>query len=127
VGPKPIADAIVYRPLSHGAAAFDDAAGTITYTPDVGFSGDELLEYQIDDGHFGTNYQSIQLVVSGTGGAGPQPVARVATHLPSAQDRAATQAANVLGTTAKPLALGLGTAVHAFVTGAKRVAPGERS
>jgi hypothetical protein len=116
----------LYRALGHGTVRFDDAAGTITYTPDVGFSGDELLEYQIDDGHFGTNYQSVQLVVGGAGSPGPPPVARRAATLPpSAQARAATQAAKLFGTTAKPLALGLGAAARGFLTGAQRVAPGD--
>jgi hypothetical protein len=112
--------------LSHGAASFDATADTITYTPDVGFSGEEWLDYHVDDGHFSGNFNAVHIFVGGPSGPGPQPAAPRAVALPpSAQQRAATQAAKLLGTAAKPLALGLGTAVRAFATGAKRVAPGD--
>ena len=115
--------AILWTPPAHGTVSFDDAAGTLTYTPDVGFTGDDLVGFDVDDGHYGLNYGQVLFHVGPatavTRAAAPPPVTRAA-----ARDPAATRAASLLGGSAVALDLGLGTAARGFATTAKTVADG---
>jgi len=112
----------LWTPPEHGTASYDQASGTVTYTPDIGFVGEDVVGYEVDDGHFGGNYFSVGIHV---GPAAPHPVAPAAgPAAPVARDAAATRAAAVLGKSFVALDLGLGAAVRAFATGAKTVADG---
>ncbi|MCW2995070.1 MAG: outer rane adhesin like protein [Conexibacter sp.] len=107
----------------HGAVSFDDAAGTLTYTPDIGYVGDDLVGYEMDDGHYGVNYFSVLIHV---GPAAPRPIVRAAGPIaPVVRDPAATRAAALLGKSFVAFDLGLGAAVRGFATGAKTVAAGK--
>jgi hypothetical protein len=118
---EPLTSMLWTHPL-HGAVSFDDAAGTLTYLPEVGYVGDDLVGYEMDDGHYGVNYFSVLIHV---GPAAPRPVARAAGPVAPVLDPGATRAAALLGRSLVPLDLGLGAAIRGFATGAKAVAHGE--
>jgi hypothetical protein len=117
--------ATLRTPPAHGTVQFDDAAGTLTYTPDVGYSGDDLVGFHVDDGHYGVNYGQVMFHVDPgatvtRASAGP-PVKAAAAAI---RDPASRRAATLLGGSAVALDLGLGTAARGFVTVAKTVADG---
>jgi hypothetical protein len=116
--------AFVWTRPAHGSVSFDDAAGTLTYTPDVGFTGDDLVGFDVDDGHYGLNYGQVLFHV-GPAAAVTRASGAPATKGPAAaKDPAAARAASLLGGSAVAFDLGLGTAARGFATAAKTVADG---
>jgi hypothetical protein len=113
----------VAQPTTHGTVVFDDATGTVTYTPDVGYVGDDDLGLEVDDGRYGGNFGWLHFHVAAP--SGTNPVVRAATaRTVGATRTAADRAATLLGVGAKPLNLGLGAAARGFATGAARVRHG---
>ncbi|MFW2079331.1 Ig-like domain-containing protein, partial [Acinetobacter sp. ULE_I010] len=43
-----------------------DAQGTITFTPNTGFSGQETFNYSISDGQGGTSSATLTITINGT-------------------------------------------------------------
>jgi hypothetical protein len=117
--------AILWTPPAHGTVRFDDAAGTLTYTPDVGYSGDDLVGFHVDDGHYGLNYGQVLFHV-GPGATGTRASAAPRANAAAATipDPAVLRAASLLGGSTVALDLGLGTAARGFATAAKTVADG---
>ncbi len=118
--------AMLWTPPVHGTVRFDDAAGTLTYTPDVGYRGDDLVGFEVDDGHYGLNYGQVQFHVGP--GATVTRTSAVSTARAAAtgiRDPAALRAASLLGGSVVALDLRLGTAARGFVTAAKTVAAGQ--
>jgi Bacterial Ig domain len=110
----------------HGALTFDDAAGTLTYTPEVGYSGDDAVTISAADNRFGSApLRTLHVLVvppDPRGGAGARSAAK-----PSAAAfpvSAAAQAAALLGAKGKLLTLGLGSAVKGYASSARSVKPG---
>ena len=117
--------AILWTPPAHGTVRFDDAAGTLTYTPDVGFSGDDLVGFEADDGHYGLNYGQVLFHVGpATTDTRVSTAPRAKTATTASRDPATLRAASLLGRSAVALDLGLGTAARGFATAAKTVADG---
>ncbi|MET0600466.1 MAG: Ig-like domain-containing protein [Baekduia sp.] len=112
----------LWTPAVHGTVRFDDAAGTLTYTPDVGFTGDDLVGFHVDDGHYGLNYGQVLFHVGP--GATVTRVSATPRATAAVRDPAALRAASLLGGSAVALNLGLGTAARGFATAAKTVADG---
>ncbi|HEX5923501.1 MAG TPA: Ig-like domain-containing protein [Baekduia sp.] len=115
----------LWTPPVHGTVQFDDAAGTLTYTPDVGFSGDDLVGFHVDDGHYGLNYGQVLFHVGPAATDTRAPASpRAKATAAAIRDPAALRAASLLGGPAVAFDLGLGTAARGFVTVAKTVADG---
>jgi CxxC motif-containing protein len=128
----PDGDPLTGRRLSdpqHGTIGFD--AGNLTYTPVVGFSGDDAITIVADDNRYGTSSPTtLHVLVTppnprGPGGA-PTAVPAKGLTTAAAKPTAAAQAAALLGAKGKPVALGLGDAAQGYVTAAKSVTPGAR-
>src|SRR6185312_9352504 len=110
-------------PTTHGTVVFDDATGTVTYTPDVGYVGDDDLGLEVDDGRYGGNFGWLHFHVAAPSATSPLVRATTA-RTGGATETAAARAATLLGTTAKPLNLGLGASARGFATSAARVRHG---
>jgi hypothetical protein len=120
--------AYAYYATAHGTVTFDDAAGTLTYTPDVGFTGDDDLGLEVDDGRYGGNFGWVHFHVAAPGAAKPgaaKPGTAIArAGRTTAADATAQRAAALLGARPAAFALGVGAAARGFVTTAARVKPG---
>jgi hypothetical protein len=114
---------MLWTPPAHGTVRFDDAAGTLTYTPDVGYGGDDLVGFEADDGHYGLNYGQVLFHV-GPGATVTRASADPRAKATAIRDPAALRAASLLGRSAVSVDLGLGTAARGFATAAKTVADG---
>jgi hypothetical protein len=137
---------VVDGALTHGQLTQNPFEPTLLYTPDIGFTGQDVATFHVTDGNGGVS--ALRKLRLGVGEApaeeapsGPAPelpvvsppvvlppsattpvdpsTARPATAVPSA----AVQAARLLGGTPKGLNLGLGTTTQAFAA-SKAVAPG---
>jgi Bacterial Ig domain len=115
----------LWTPPAHGTVRFDDAAGTLTYTPDVGYSGDDLVGFHVDDGHYGVNYGQVLFHVDPAATVTRVPASpRASIAAAGIRDPAALRAASLLGGPAVTFDLGLGAAARGFATAAKTVADG---
>ena len=59
---------VLGTPTSPNGTVVANADGTITFTPEAGFTGSTVIEYQVSDGYGGTDTAQVVVAVGTTGG-----------------------------------------------------------